>query len=258
MAAMSDLPPNRRTCILVDLEDYSALDGQQQHAAQAALAGALTSASAAAGLDRLSWERQVSGDGELAVLPDGQSQVQVVGAFPIALDTALRVVHSSTGLLLRVRMAVLFGVVNVADLGYSGQAVVDAARMANAPEVREAFANADDGYLILAVSAELYRDVVRSGHTAIEPSRFRQTNVERGTVNAWITVPGVDPDRLQNEPDIRSEDAQTPPNVSGSATAVAAGHDITAGAIGPGSTGYQTNFNNPVSTGTLHIGPRRG
>src|ERR1700754_3409308 len=83
MAAMSDLSSTRRTCILVDLENYSAFDGRQQHAAQAALAEVLTSAADAAGLDRLSWERQVSGDGELAVLPDGQSQVQVVGGFPI-------------------------------------------------------------------------------------------------------------------------------------------------------------------------------
>lgn len=57
MAVMSDLSTMRRTCILVDLENYSDLDGQQKHAAQAALAGALTSAADSVGLDRLSWER---------------------------------------------------------------------------------------------------------------------------------------------------------------------------------------------------------
>lgn len=255
---MSDFIPARRTCVLVDLENYSALDGQQQHAAQAALATALTSAAAATGLDRLSWERQVSGDGELAVLPEEQSQVQVVGAFPLALDAALRAMHSCAGLLLRVRMAVVFGVLTVADLGYSGQAVVDAARMANAPEVRKAFANADDGYLMLAVSAELFRDVVRGGNTAIEPHRFRQTSVERSTVNAWITVPGVDPDRLENEPDASPETAEGSSTATDSGTAVAVGRDTSAAAIGPASTGYQTNFNDSVSTGTLHIGPRHG
>lgn len=259
MAVMSDLTTTRRTCILVDLENYSDLDGQQKHAAQAALAGALTSAADSVGLDRLSWERQVSGDGELAVLPDGQSQVDVVGAFPIALDAALRAVQNRTGLLLRVRMAVVYGVATPAELGYSDQAVVDAARIANAQEVREAFARADDGYLVLAVSAELFRDVIRSGRSAIRSDRFLRVRAERSTVDAWITVPGVDPSRLRNEPKASAEGTRTTPIIDDSRTAAAAGRDLkVTGSIGTGSTAYPTTFKGSVSTNDLHIGPRHG
>jgi hypothetical protein len=258
---MSALSATRRTCILVDLDSYSKLDGQQQHDAQAALADALTSAARSAGLDRLDWRRQPSGDGELAVLPDGENQAHVVGAFPVALSEELRAIHNGSGLHLRLRMAVAYGVVTPAALGYSDHTVVDVARIADNPVVRKALTSAEHGYLVLALSAELFRDVIRSGGTVILPDRFRRIRVDRSTVDAWITVPGVDPDQLQTEPE-RPEPPPTPQTttqtVAGSGTAVAAGNDIGAGAIGQGSTGYHTTFKESVVTRDLHIGPRNG
>jgi hypothetical protein len=259
MADMSDPWTTRRTCILVDLENYSALDGQQQHAAQAALAAALTAAAASAGLDRLSWERQPGGDGELAVLPDGQNQVPVVGAFPMALDKELRAAHSDDAPLLRARMSVACGVAPPADLGYSCQAVVDAKRMVDAAEARTALATIEDAYLVLVVSADLFRDVVRLGRSTIESERFLRVSPERSTVDAYITVPGVDPNRLRRE---LQTDTKTTPTAetkassshacSTSGTPIAAGRDVTTGPI------YNTPINSPVSTTTFHVGPSHG
>jgi hypothetical protein len=69
MDALPTERPERRTCLTIDLENYSRLDGPAQDAAQRGLSEALTAAAAEAGLERMGWLRQESGDRELAVLP---------------------------------------------------------------------------------------------------------------------------------------------------------------------------------------------
>jgi hypothetical protein len=55
--------------MVADMERYSARSTVRQNTAQGVFLDALDSAGAAAGLDRGTWIRQSSGDGELAVLP---------------------------------------------------------------------------------------------------------------------------------------------------------------------------------------------
>ena len=240
---MTHRPSSRRTCILVDLESYSALDGGKQRAAQQELAGALSVAAESAGLSRLRWERQPSGDGELAVLPDEERQDVVIGAFPVALDAELRTRSERTGLRLRLRMAVVYGVVTEADLGYAGHAVVAAARIADAAPVRSALVRATDGQLVLALSSELYRDVVLNGDVQWEGDDFRWVPVERINSDAWITVPGSDPRQWEPPAPLQSDDdpvEHVAPTFHGGT---------------PQGSVYQTSFQDGVQTG-FHIGPK--
>jgi hypothetical protein len=189
----------RRLCILVDLENYSRLDGNQQYTAQRVLASALAVAADKAGLRRPKWQRQLAGDGELAVLPVDELQAQVVGAFPLALDAQLREQEGRDGLLLRVRMAMVYGVVTESELGYSDHAVVAVARMADAAPVRRALALVPEARLVLALSTELFRDVIRHGDAALTAAHFIRVPIDRMEGDAWITVPDVDPRQLVDE-----------------------------------------------------------
>jgi len=260
---MSESPnpgPVRRTCLTVDLENYSGLDGPTQHAAQFGLAEALDTAAAEAGLKRLRWHRQDGGDGELAVLPPEESEPLAVGAFPVALDAQLLNLHQRAGLFLRVRLAINYGAVKPSALGFSGYGPVDVVRIADAPTVRKALASIPEAHVVLALSAALYRDIVEQGHTNMGSDQFRKVSVPRIGGTAWISVLGVAPGRIPV--DDQAEEAPSGhvnQHVDATHSVVSqSGQDTTHSAIGPNSNVYNTDFNSPVQTGTLHIGPRHG
>lgn len=243
---MTDRQSPRRTCILVDLENYSGLDGIQQGIAQQQLEAALTAAAQEVGLNRLQWERQPTGDGELAVLPDRELQAVVVGAFPVALDAELRERHERGGPRLRLRMSVVYGVVTPAQLGYADHAVVAAARIADAGPVRRALEGATTSRLVLALSSDLFRDVIMHGDSALKADRFRRVPIDRIEGEAWITIPGLDPDRLMITPvrATRESEDRTIPTV-----------DIDV--AGRHGTVYQSTFNGGTNS-DFHFGPRHG
>jgi hypothetical protein len=252
--------PVRRTCVTVDIENYSGLDARTQHTAQRELANALDAAAAEAGLRRLDWLRQESGDGELAVLPSDESEPLAVGAFPIALDGRLRELHQRTGLLLRVRLAINHGMVAQAPFGHSGYGPVDVVRIADADGVRKALATIPEARVVLALSAAVYRDIVEQGHTEFRSDQFRKVSVPRIGGTAWITVPGVSPSRIPKD----AEPKQTPPGqmhqrVEATHSVVnQSGRDTTRSAVGPNSNVFNNDFNAPVNTDVFHIGPRNG
>lgn len=232
IGAVTDWMSTRGTCVVVDLENYSSLDGVRQVQAQEALADVLARAAMRAGLRRPDWCRQPAGDGELAVLPATEPQADVVGTFPLALDALLREREAVSGLRLRVRMAIVDGRVTTAAMGFADHAVIAAGRMADAPPVRHALATSAEGRLVLALSAGLYRDVIRHGDTAIAPQQFRRVPIECIQSDAWITIIGVDPDEL-----VPAAEDRPPDPTDGDR--------------------YRTEIGT-VSTQTFHIGPRRG
>lgn len=260
----------RRTCITVDLEGYSTLDGRTQQRAQRGLADALDAAAATAGLQRTTWQLQDAGDGEFAVLPDGENESLAVGTFPIELDSQLRALHEREGLLLRARMAINHGMVTPAAKGFAGWGPCDAARIVNAPAVRAALRKTQEARIILALSPEIYRDLVAQGHTALTPGQFKEVTVPRTGLAAWVMIPGVDPDHIPDEADEDPDDA-TDGVVSQQAAAenssvTQSGRDTTGDATGNvtgsnnfvvGSNSNASNSNNTNSpVNNLYLGPR--
>jgi hypothetical protein len=237
----------RRACMMTDLEKYSTLDGDTQKAAQRGLAEALDVAAAEAGMRRWAWERQESGDGELAILPPDEDEAVAVGAFPVALDRALRDIHRRDGLLLRVRLGVNYGMVQPADLGFAGLGPSDAARMIDAPAVKNALEALPDARVVLAVAAGLYRDIIRQGHSSLRWDQFREVRVPRINGTAFISIPGIEPSRIPvdtEEPSPADRIHQDGRSATG--TVVQAGRDVSGTVIGS------------VHTGHLHIGRRHG
>lgn len=169
MSEPTEAAPVRRTCITIDLANYSMLDEPTQRAAQRGLAEALDAAAAQAGLQRLDWKRQDGGDGELAVLPPEEDEALAVGTFPTELDTQFRTLHQREGLLLRARMAINHGMATPAAKGHSGWGPCDVARIVDAPAVRKALREIHEARIVLALSPEIFRDLVEQGHTAVKP-----------------------------------------------------------------------------------------
>lgn len=120
-----------RLVLAVDVEKYSARDAREQLRAQTELKRILNIAAQNAGLDQRHWYEQVSGDGELVVLPEDVDVSAVVGDFTHQLETVLGEVNRKVvgGTRLRLRVAMHHGTLTPGPFGPAGDApiVVNAA-----------------------------------------------------------------------------------------------------------------------------------
>jgi hypothetical protein len=159
----------------VDVEGFSRLSAQEQVGVQADLALVLDTAAARAGLDRGSWYRQPSGDGELAVLPQDADTVRVVGDYPRELHRALAESNARPEAVarLRIRMTLHHGTLVPGTFGPAGQAPILVTRLLNCDELRRELSRTAGLDLVYAVSASLYADVVRTRLAGVDPAEFR-------------------------------------------------------------------------------------
>ncbi|MBW4719677.1 hypothetical protein [Saccharothrix obliqua] len=206
----------RRVLINVDVEDYSSRNDVDQHEVQHALVAVLADAAARAGLDRATWDVQGVGDGELAVLPAGAPERQVVDELPGALAAALAEHNDDARprTRLRLRVAVHQGLVRPAAGGFAGAGVVVSARMVNSAAGRRALVALPAADLVLLLSPLLYHDLVAQGHTRLSTKDFREVpvRIKKFDGTAWLHVPGQDVHALDlTEP---GTDAAAPPEAS--------------------------------------------
>jgi hypothetical protein len=173
-----------RLLLAIDIEKYSVRGAREQFLVQTDLCHALETAALRAGLDRRLWEREVRGDGELSVLPEGVDASHVIGGFTRELGRAigainLRQPHRPR---LRVRLALHHGTLTPGPFGPAGDAPIVVSRLLDAKPVRTYLTQRQDLDLALVVSASLYRDVVRTGFCSLDPDRFQALRIKvKGT-----------------------------------------------------------------------------
>jgi class 3 adenylate cyclase len=187
-----------RLLLAVDIKGYSARSPRMQLQAQADLLDAMKIAAEEAGLDRDLWHQQVSGDGELAVLPSDEDIVTVVGTFAPALERALAKTNGEAppGRRLRVRLAFHHGALIMgpsASFGPAGDAPVVVSRLLDARPLRRYLTVHPERSVAFIISEQLYREVVCSGFCALPPGHFQQvrTTVKGVVYQGYI----YDPDR---------------------------------------------------------------
>ncbi|MFC4897265.1 hypothetical protein ACFQVD_23100 [Streptosporangium amethystogenes subsp. fukuiense] len=185
---------NRRGLLLgADVAGYGKGDSSRQFAVQGAFLQLVSEAAACARLDRDTWLRQPSGDGELAVIPDDGSEPQVVDDFVRHLNVLLGRHNEGTdpSFRLRLRVAVHFGMTSPAANGIAGKAVVEVSRMLDSAVLHEALQTTPDANLALMVSQRVYEDTVEYGLTTYAGDDFRQVTVRHKEFeqSAWIHVP---------------------------------------------------------------------
>ncbi|WP_148307098.1 hypothetical protein [Nocardia nova] len=189
---------SRRLLVSVDAVGYGSGDDIRQRSMQTAIPAVLADAAKRAGLDRTRWVEQQAGDGELAILPDDQSdhEPEVVDDFVRELNTALarhnRELRDDARL--RLRLAVHNGVAAPADFGYAGQGVVAVSRLVDAAPVKAALRAVPTANLALVLSERVFLDVVAQGHTAVPPAAFRAITVHNKEFRetAYLHLPGHD------------------------------------------------------------------
>jgi hypothetical protein len=186
------------------MERYSPRDNVRQYRAQQLFRDVMDEAVASIGLDRRSWTTQQNGDGELAILPAGTSELTIVADFVPALDRVLR--EHNRSLLpdakVRLRVAIHQGLVHLTGAnGFPGEAVVEVCRLLDAEPLRRALAAFPHASVALIVSRNIFHDVVRHGYRGLRPERFAQVHVrvKQQAMDAWISVPEEDANTVEWE-----------------------------------------------------------
>ena len=192
-------PGIRRLCMAVDLEHYSLRDNPGQVEAQRLLVQLLKEASDSAGLDRIYWDTQPTGDGEVALLPPGVDEARVIADFVHELRIALyqrnRILGADARL--RLRVALHQGITHLAENGFGGSAVVVVCRLLNSRELKAALKDNPAADLVLIVSDQLYRDIVEHNYRDLRADSFTKVHVRDRAksfeADAWIHVPTAAP-----------------------------------------------------------------
>lgn len=245
----------RRLLLAVDAKGYGGADAVTQSQFQEAIRRLLNEAADAARLNPRRWVTQEGGDSLFAVLPEGASEPDLVDTFMRTLNARLRDFNCNRmpRAWLRLRAAVHFGPASAGANGFVGSAPVEIGRVLNCAALRGALAEVPDACLAVAVSAIVFRDVVKA-HTTLREDEFRREQVAEKEYRgeAWIWVPGAgvrpsEPDSNETAPRDTVPDGQSVAEGAGHAAGEASRQPQTAsvyhqwnqhggaGAQGPGA-----------------------
>lgn len=190
----------RRLVVSVDAKGYGGTTGNWQRHMQDGLCTVLERSAERAGLDRPRWWIQGGGDGEIAVLPDGEPEPRVVDDYVRHLHAELRRHNRDvpSGRELRLRMAVHYGPAIPARNGYAGAGLVVAARLCESTALRRAL-DGTGAALAVVLSERVFTETVAEEHTTLDAADFARVTVrmKEFTGPAWVHVPGHDLDGLQ-------------------------------------------------------------
>lgn len=154
------------------------------------------SAAKAAGHPLASAFRRTDGDSATMVIGAEVSRSWILADFVLReIAIALADVNRVAGeqYQLRLRTAVDFGEVVLNPPHVQGDAVVGAARLRDAPALREAMSGSPEARLGLIISDRFYREVVMHGERGLEAGAFQEVEVKVKTFSerGWVHLPEV-------------------------------------------------------------------
>ncbi|MER7746860.1 hypothetical protein ABT013_16465 [Streptomyces bacillaris] len=179
----------------MDAQAYGSNNDRRQSEIQHDLPRLLDHAARRAGLDRAQWQIQRKGDEQLAVRPVDGSEPRLVDDYIRHLVAELREYNAQRvpEARMRLRAAIHQGLVELADNGFAGTAVVVTARLLNARPLYEALAEHPGADLVLVLSDEVFRSTVVGRHTTLLPQDFTRVDVQVKEYGApaWLRVPEI-------------------------------------------------------------------
>lgn len=194
MTNQTQRTPTRVMCVTVDIEGWSKRLVPEQLKAQEVLITVLDEACRRAHLDRELWERQGSGDGEVALLPSGIDETSAIAELILGTATALRQANRSLNDANRVRLRMAFGsgLVFYGVNGFAGAVVIETCRLLDSPPVREALTHYPRADLAVIVSEHLYREIIVHDFHALRSEEFWQATAKIDSKgfnqDAWVYV----------------------------------------------------------------------
>ncbi|WP_157233170.1 RICIN domain-containing protein [Kibdelosporangium phytohabitans] len=175
----------------MDIEKFGAVSAwADQLAVRDGLLTVMKQAFRAAGISWTDCRVEDRGDGLLIVGP-GEPKAPYVEVLPTAVARALGT-HNATSAeksRFRLRMVVHAGELSFDSTGFTGNAVVRAARLLDAPPVKAALA-ASPGVLVLVIS-QWFHDEIVSQSAALDPRRYRPVavRVKETVTTGWVSLP---------------------------------------------------------------------
>ncbi|MER7896184.1 hypothetical protein ABTX62_08640 [Streptomyces sp. NPDC096046] len=144
-------------------------------------------------MDRAQWQIQRKGDEQLAVRPLDGTEPRLVDDYIRHLVAELRAYNSQRlpEARMRLRAVVHQGLVELADNGFAGTAVVATARLLTGRPLYDALAAHPDADLALLLSDDVFRSTVAGGHTTLSTVDFTRVTVrvKEYEATAWLWVP---------------------------------------------------------------------
>ncbi|CAL9415008.1 hypothetical protein [Nocardiopsis dassonvillei] len=184
--------PQRRLTIAVDAEGYSSRSFDGMKEVQRGLREVLDHVDEHGDLDRVDWDRQPQGDGEVAVLPPGTIEATAISNFIRGLSTALHHYNKSRNkeYRLRLRIAIDQGNIAVGEFGFIGNAVNAVCRMRDSDALRAALTSHPGAPFVVAVSDSIYSDVVVHGQEDLYRFTFNRHQLANKDfqTTAWVHV----------------------------------------------------------------------
>ncbi|MGI5232924.1 hypothetical protein [Actinoallomurus sp. CA-142502] len=258
---MNDHPmPEYRALMTVDIEDYGSRSDAEQRVLQSAMMMSLDRAADAAKLHRERWERQLGGDGLMAILPPGSDVLRLLDVLVRRLDAELgsynRLREEPAWTRIRLRLAVHAGPIHRdGESGWPGQHVVLPARLRDSKPVRASLCARPEADLAVVISEDVYRDYVTQGPGDPRPTEFRHIRVQekKQSYTAHLYLPGYDIHQI-TELTPYDVDEQPPPDAARPATPATPGPPAPTGSITAGRDVFGTVSNNASGGGSINLG----
>lgn len=193
--APAAVPDRDSTILFIEIHGFgsSRLDDDRRYL-RGVMYAALEDAFTAAGIDFASLYMEDRGDGALVVVPPGIPTRLLIDPMAAHLAAELRRHNQRAAerVRLRLRAVVHSGYVQRDLEGVSGEPIIAAARIADAPRVKERVTRTAAD-LAIVVSNSVYEDVIASGHGFTDPRRFSRVPVRtKETMTwAWLTLEGA-------------------------------------------------------------------
>ncbi|MFD9563225.1 hypothetical protein [Streptomyces sp. NPDC059994] len=179
----------------MDAQAYGSNNDRRQSDIQHDLPRLLDRAARGAGLDRAQWQIQRKGDEQLAVRPVDGKEPRLVDDYVRHLVAELREYNAQRvpEARMRLRAVIHQGLVELADNGFAGTAVVATARLLNARPLYDALAAHPGVDLALLLSDDVFRSTVAGGHTTLSTGDFSRVTVQvkEYEATAWLCVPAL-------------------------------------------------------------------
>lgn len=188
--------PTHRSVVAFDVEGFSDpyRDDGAQSAVRARVYELVREAFDSAGVPWSACTHEDRGDGAIVLVPAEISKVLLLDPLPGHLSAALTEHNRGAPLAhrIRLRLAVHAGEISVDQHGLSGTDLVEACRLLDADQLRDALRHSPVP-LALAVSGTVYDGIVRHRHRGIDPATYHPVTVEvkRTRLAAWIHLPGT-------------------------------------------------------------------
>ncbi|MBR7827920.1 hypothetical protein KDK95_16505 [Actinospica sp. MGRD01-02] len=191
-----------RLCVVTDIEGYSSHPGSQHADAQRRLSQIMKFACRHAGYPWIrSEDRQDRGDGRLFLLPTQIDEMVAIPALVMGLRHGIYLANEAPGEFGRMRMRVSMarGAVTHGDTGLLGQAPITACRILDAEPVKRRLLETPSADIVLAVTDEIYKDVIRQEFPGLPSAGFSGIDVRVKEFHepAWVHLPEAGPTLLR-------------------------------------------------------------